>query len=506
MLDDLRLAGLKIAGEESAAATGPRSSPDAAPAPAPSIAVLPFANLSADKEQEYFSEGLAEEILNALTKVPGLRVIARTSAFAFRNRENAVAEIGEKLRVTSILHGSVRRSGSRIRVTAQLIDVPEETQLWSERYDREMRDIFDIQDEIAQAIVAQLKVKLGAKSGTPLVRRYTENLEAHNLYLRGVFHVHRLRNEEMERGREYLEKAVALDPLYAPALLELGGYYISMGHRGGVLPRDQWPKVRALAAKALEADPEFADAHAALGLMSAVCDFGWEEAIRALDGALQLNPACTLAHFWRSHVLFVAGSGEAALTAISRAAELDPLLPLFHTYGAIYFLLLGQPEQAIESARRALEVDPDFPPGRLMMGEACSRLGRHEEGAGLIEKTLAGVPPGYFYSALLAWVYVRAGRREAAERLRATLEETAKIQYVPAGTRAFLALALEDLEPALTFLEEAVRERDPNIPIWIGSQYFEALHGSPRFDRLLRSMNLRDSAAAVASRRHDFAR
>ena len=287
MLDGLCLAGLKIAGEESAAATGPESSTDATAAPVPSIAVLPFANLSAEKEQEYFSEGLAEEILNALTKVPGLRVIARASAFAFRNRDNAVAEIGEKLRVTSILHGTVRRSGGRIRVTAQLINVSGETQLWAERYDREILDVFEIQDEIAQAIVAQLKVKLSVKSGTPLVKRYTENLEAHSLYLRGVFHIHRLRNEELERGREYLEKAVAIDPLYAPALFELGGYYIAMGHRGGGLPLDQWPKVRALAAKALEADPEYAAAHAALGLMSAFCDFRWEDAIRALDGALQ---------------------------------------------------------------------------------------------------------------------------------------------------------------------------------------------------------------------------
>ena len=489
MLEGLRKAGLKFAGDASVMATEPKLASTVATAP--SIAVLPFANLSAEKEQEYFSEGLAEEILNALTKVPGLRVIARTSAFAFRNRENAIAEIGEKLRVTSILHGTVRRSGGRIRVTAQLINVSGETQLWAERYDREMLDVFEIQDEIAQAIVAQLKVKLSVKSGTPLVKRYTENLEAHSLYLRGVFHVHRLRNEELERGREYLEKAVALDPLYAPALFELGGYYIAMGHRGGALPLDQWPKVRALAAKALETDPEFADAHAALGLMSAFCDFRWEDAIRALDGALQLNPACALAHFWRSNVLFVLGRGEAALTAIGRAVELDPLLALFHTYGAIYAVLLGRPEQAIESARRSLEVDPDFPPGIQLMGEARSLLGRHEEGAGLIEKTLAGVPPGYFYSALLAWVYVRAGRRQAAERLRATLEETAKRQYVPAGTRAFVAAALEDPESALTLLEEAVRERDPNIPLWIGSQYFQALHGSPRFDQLLRSMNLR---------------
>jgi eukaryotic-like serine/threonine-protein kinase len=456
----------------------------------PSIAVLPFANLSADKDNEYFGDGLAEEILNALTQLPGLRVIARASAFSFRGRENAIAEIGEKLQVTSVLHGSVRRSGNRIRVSAQLVNVGDESQLWSERYDREMHDVFDIQDEIAQAIVAQLKVKLNARSGRPLVKRHTENLEAHSLYLRGNFHVHRLRNEELERGREYLEKAVALDPLYAPALFELGGYYIAIGHRGGALPLDQWPKVRRLAAKALEADPEFAEAHAALGLMSAYCDFRWEDAIRELDGALQLNPASALAHFWRSNVLFILGRGEAALTAIGRAVELDPLLALFHTYGAIYSLLLGRPGQAIESARRSLDVDPDFPVGIQLLGEACSLLGRHEEGAALIEKTLAGVPAGSFYSALLAWVYVRSGRRQDAERLRATLEEAAKAQYVPAGTRAFVAAALEDAESALPLLEESVRERDPNVPLWIGSHYFQTLHGSARFDRLLRSLNL----------------
>ena len=193
MLEGLRKAGLKV-GVDVPERAYPRRKPASAVTPAPSIAVLPFANLSAEKEQEYFGDGLAEEILNALTQVPGLRVIARASAFAFRGRENAIAEIGDRLKVTHVLHGSVRRAGSRIRVTAQLVNVSDETQLWAERYDRELRDVFDIQDEIAQAIVAQLKVTLGAKADTPLVKRYTENLEAHNLYLRGTFHVHRLTN------------------------------------------------------------------------------------------------------------------------------------------------------------------------------------------------------------------------------------------------------------------------------------------------------------------------
>jgi TolB-like protein/tetratricopeptide (TPR) repeat protein len=463
--------------------------PASAVTPAPSIAVLPFANLSADKEQEYFGDGLAEEILNALTQVPGLRVIARASAFAFRGRENSIAEIGERLKVTHVLHGSVRRADSRIRVTAQLIRVSDETQVWAERYDRELRDVFDIQDEIAQAIVAQLKIKFGAKADTPLVKRYTENLEAHNLYLRGTFHVHRLTNSEIQRGREFLERAVALDPHYAPALFELAGYYVAMGHRGA-LPIEQWAKVRALAKRAIEADPAFADAHAVLGFMEAVCDFQWKDALRQLDGALELNPACAIAHFWRSNVLFYSGLVDEALAAVERAVQLDPLLALLHTYRAIYSLLLDRPEQALEYARRSLEVDENFPAGTQVMGEALSLLGNHQDGAALIERTCSGLPPGYFYSALLAWVYVRSGRTQDAESLRVSLIETSERQYIPAATHAFLAAALGDRESALTFAETAVQERDPNLPLWIRSQYFRSLHSDPRFDQLLARMNL----------------
>ncbi len=455
----------------------------------PSIAILPFANLSADKDNEYFGDGLAEEILNALTHVPGLRVIARASAFAFRGRENAVAEIGERLKVTHVLHGSVRRADSRVRVTAQLINVSNETQLWAERYDRELRDVFDIQDEIAQAIVAQLKVRLGAQSGAPIVKRYTGNLEAHNFYLRGAFHVSRLTASEIQRGRGCLEKAVALDPYYAPALVQLADYHVAMGHRG-FLPLEHWPKVRALAARAIEADPAFADAHAALGFMAALCDFQWDDALRQLDGALQLNPACAQAHFWRSHVLFASGSGDEALAAVGRAEELDPLRALFHSYRATYSLLLDRPEQALEHARRSLEVDENYPAGTLVMGEALSLLGSHDEGARLMDKASSGLPAGYFYSSLRAWVYVRSGRKDDAERLRASLIETGKREYIPAGTNAFVAAALGDRESAMTFAERAVRERDPNLPLWIRSRYFQLLRSDPRFGELLSSVNL----------------
>jgi serine/threonine protein kinase/Flp pilus assembly protein TadD len=456
----------------------------------PSLAVLPFANLSADKDNEYFSDGLAEEILNALTQLPGLRVIARTSAFAFRGRENAIAEIGEKLQVSSVLHGSVRRAGNRIRIGAQLINVADESQLWSERYDREMRDVFDIQDEIAQAIVGQLKIKLGSKSGRPLVKRYTENLEAHSLYLKGRFHMFRLTNEELERGRGYMEQAVALEPGYAPALLMLAEYYFSGAHRGAASPLDLWPKARAGYSKALATDPELAEARAALSFLKAATEFQWEEALRGLDSVLQLSPGLARAYFWRGHILCSLGRTEEALAQAHRAAELDPLYALFPSYCAVYCLYMGQAERSLEHARHALDIDPNFPISLLVQGAAYSLLGQHEKAIHCIEKTRSSLPTGYFYVGFLAWAYVHSGRRADAERLRAELEEKRSGRYIPAGTLALIAVALGDTESAFRLVEESIHERDPNITLSIHSAYFQPLRSDPRYLDLIRRMKL----------------
>ncbi|MBK5295111.1 MAG: protein kinase, partial [Acidobacteriia bacterium] len=296
----------------------------------PSIAVLPFANLSSDKENEYFSDGLAEEILNALTQLPGLRVVARASAFAFRGREHAITEIAEKLGVTSVLNGSVRRSGNRIRVSAQLISVHDESQLWSERYDREMRDVFDIQDEIAQAIVEKLKVKLGTRSGQPLVKRYTGNPEVNSLYLKGIFHLYHFTPEEMERGKAFLEQAVALEPGHAPAWVQLVGYYNARCFHGLAPPRELWPKAREAARRAVAADPEFAEAHGAVGFVAAVSEHDWAEALHRFDTALRLNPASARTHFWRGQVLRGMGQNQESWENAHRAAlDLDPLFVLY---------------------------------------------------------------------------------------------------------------------------------------------------------------------------------
>lgn len=457
----------------------------------PSIAVLPFANISADKDNEYFSDGLAEEILNALTQLPGLRVIARASAFSFKGRENAIAEIGQKLQVTSVLHGSVRRAGNRIRVSAQLINVSDESQLWSERYDREMRDVFDIQDEIAQAIVEKLKVKLGAKADQPLVKRHTENPEAHSLYLKGNFLLYRFRvGGDLEKAREYLEQAVALEPGYVPAWFKLADSYVAGAHLGVTPPLEEWAKAQAAAQRSLESDPDCAEAHAALGFVKAMSEYKWEEGLRGLDHALRLSPGSAHSHFWRANLQFYLGRTEEAYTQICRAVELDPLSVLYANYCAIFCLCMGQPERALGQIRHAVDLHPDLVAFDLLLGEAYSQLGRHEEAIAQLKKcenTLIGPSIAKGYS---AWICVRAGRRAEAERYLAWFEETRRKEYFHPGHIALATAALGDVESTFRWLEEGIRERDPNVVNKILSPYFQLLHSDPRYQDILRRMNL----------------
>jgi len=455
----------------------------------PSIAVLPFANLSADKENEYFSDGLAEEILNALTQLPGLRVIARASAFVFRGQEHAIAEIGERLKVASVLHGSVRRAGSRIRVNVQLINVSDESQLWSERYDREMRDIFDIQDEIAQAIVETLKVKLGTRAGQPLVKRYTENLEAHSLYLKGNFHLYRFTAEDLEKGRECLEKAVALEPGYAPAWVQLVDYHIARSFFH-VLPLQEWPKALEAARRAVAADETLAEAHAALGWVEALSEYRWQEALHRFATALRLNPASARTRFWHSTTLHCLGRAEESLAEAQRAVELDPLSLLFREIIAIFCMWSGRQDRAVEHLRHALDINPDYPGAIAELGEAYSRLGRHEEGIALLEKARQLLIGEYYPLGFLGWAYVHAGRPTDAERFLAELEEKRRRQYVPAGTIAFVTLALDDVDAAFRWADKAIQERDPGLPYLIRAPEFRALRGDLRYQDLLRRMNL----------------
>jgi adenylate cyclase len=452
----------------------------------PSIAVLPFSNLSADKDNEYFSDGLAEEILNSLTQISGLRVIARASAFAFRGREHTIAEIGGKLRVESILQGSVRSAGNRLRVTAQLINVSDESQLWSERYDREMTDVFAIQDEVSQAIVENLKVRLKSKSGSvqPSAKRHTENLEAHNLYLKGVFYSNRYSPADLAKGRECLLQAVAIDPGHARAWAQLAEYHINRSF--AVRPVQEMPQAIEAARRAIAADSGLGAAHAAQAFVVGFFEHRWKEALAQIEAASSLPPT-TWYYIWGAAVLWGNGKFDAVEQYYRKALECDPLSFLAHFVMALFYNARGRHELALQYAQQAMEINPN-PGAMFILGLTLSSLGRHEEGIGWLEKSQQGAVN--HFAGYLPLAYVRGGRRGDAERLLAKFEEMRRGQYISANVLVLCAIAIGDIERALDWLNTAVDDRDLSLGFIPGNAYFEPLRSHPRFAEIMRRANL----------------
>jgi TolB-like protein len=324
----------------------------------PSIAVLPFANLSGDKEQEYFSDGLAEEIINALAKIPRLKVIARTSAFAFKGQNTDIRRIAETLGVASILEGSVRRSGNRIRVTAQLITATDGTHLWSERYDRELADVFAVQDEISAAISKALQVRLSSQAAKP---RYTPALPAYEALLKARHFHWKVTAESMEQAKPFYEQAIALDPQFALARALYADYLI--GRATAVLSplREVAPLIRSLAQRALELDASLADAHASLCMLAALHDYDWEEARRRFvlatpggQGSPQTHMECGWAF------LLASGHREEALAQLRLAVQGDPLHLTHRAVLALCLATAGHHAEAEKLLQQSRDLDPNF--------------------------------------------------------------------------------------------------------------------------------------------------
>ena len=325
-----------------------------------SIAVLPFANLSSDGENEYFSDGLTEELINALSQLEDLRVVSRTSVFEFKGKALNIRTVGERLGVSTVLEGSVRKSGDRVRITVQLVKVSDGCQLWATRFDRKMTDIFEIQDEIAHTIAAKLQITLTDRGGEPLVKRYTRDLEAYHLYLKGRFHWNRRSSEGFEKAREYFEAALARDARYAPAYAGLADYHISVASWGLAPPDVAWPNARAAAMKALDVDPSLADAHVSLA--------AFRTYLRAeLGGRRTGIPARAPAQSGRHerpgavcdvHLTHL-GRLDEARSETEEALLIDPLSATVNTCAAGVAYYSRQYDRAIDMCRKALELAPD---------------------------------------------------------------------------------------------------------------------------------------------------
>jgi TolB-like protein len=457
----------------------------------PSIAVLPFANLSPERANEYFSDGMTEELISALGRVEGLRVAARSSSFAFKGRALDVGEVSRKLNVATVLDGSVRREGSRLRVTAELVEAREGTRLWADRYDRDLRDVFQVQDELARAIVRALRVplKLASRPDGPLVRAATTDPAAHDLYLQGRFLWNQRNHESLLRAARYFERAAARDSSYAEAYAGLADTYVLLPLYGSTRPTDAYPRAEAAALRALALDSTGAEAHASLGLVRMYANYDWGAAEAEFLRAIALNPSYATAHHWYGDYLRAVGRLEESLAATERARVLDPLSRIIAADLSYTLLVNRRYDDAIRQARAALELDPTFERGLnyLCVAYLYKRMPREattacERAAVLSGRTLS--------MGRLAIAYAAAGERAKALGVLRELEAGSRRRYVSPYQIAMAQLGLGDTARTFEWLERGYAVRDPYLTINLFEPLWDPVRSDPRFEQLLGRLGL----------------
>ena len=455
------------------------------------LAVLPFVNLSSDPENEYFSDGMTEELINALTKIAGLRVTARTSAFAFKGKDINVREIGQRLNVASVLEGSVRRAGNRLRITAQLVNVADGYYVWSEIYDRGIADVFAVQDELSQAITASLKVRL--VNADMQLEPPTENFDAYTLYLKGL---HALNRRSVEGYRESIglfNAALVKDPKYALPHAGVAHAYAMLGFDwyGGLSSREAMPLARSSAMRALELDGGLAEAHTALAMIQMLFEWDWAGAEASFRRALESNPGLAAAHHWFSHFLSTQNRHSESLREILKARELDPLSIIINQNVGRSYHLAQRYEEAIEQFYRTLELEPRFFTTHVMLAQSLDQLSRLEEALTVLHsaQAIAGKRPPIL--AQLAYVYGRMGRMKEAGELAGELTNMSGREHVPLYYLALAQSAAGQEATALNLLEAAFEQRSTVLP-WMGCDVFwdRSLRQHPRFIRLLERLDL----------------
>jgi eukaryotic-like serine/threonine-protein kinase len=464
----------------------------ASPCPA-SIAVLPFANLSSDKENEFFSDGLTEEIMNALAKIEGLRVTARTSAFAFRGKDQDVRVIARALNVDTILEGSVRRSGKRVRVTAQLIKASDGYHLWSERYDRELNDIFEIQDDIAASIVKALREHVG-RCGMPVVEeeRHTPNLDAYTAVLRGRYHLFRFTTSSWQTARQLFEEAVRRDPEYAAAYVNLATYHASEWALDLADPKEAAGAARAAGERALAIDPRRGDAHASVAMIQGAYDYNWTQAEQTFRRALELDPGSPdvllLYAYWylRPH-----GRLKETRQLYRQILEADPLSAFLHFVLAEAYYLEGKYEGVIKSAERAVEIDSTYWPGFTMGASGYILSGQWDRGREWLERATSIAPDETTVRMVVGINSAVMGDLEPAKKLIADLESREGWARIPSMLSALYGIT-GDLDSAFRYAEEMVAIRSARA-LWLSAPMHTPLRAHPRFNELLARMNLSEA-------------
>jgi TolB-like protein/Tfp pilus assembly protein PilF len=431
-----------------------------------SVAVLPFANMSADPEQDYFCDGMAEEIINALTQVEGLRVVARTSAFSFKGKNVDVREIGRELGVEAVLEGSVRRAGNRLRITAQLINVADGFHLWSERFDRDLTDVFAIQDEIARAIVDKLEVKFLGKEKGALVKRLTADQEAYTLYLKGRASLMLMTEEVFDRSLDYLERAAAKDPVFALPLAGISALYITRTYWGKMRPHDAYPKANEYARRALDLDGSLGEAYACLGYAKAFYDWDWTGGGVYFQKALELNPNSPDVHLYYSFLLTCMGKHNSAIAEAKKAQALDPLSSNINSHAANTLFYAGRSDEAIEVLKESISLDSSFFFTHYVLYTIYSSKSMLEEALAACERAsqLSGGHPHAVIG--LVQLLSRLGRKAEGDEFERGLRDRSRSEFIPPMCFFLVHWWREELEKAAEWLEKACAERDSVLP-WL---------------------------------------
>ncbi|HXY29153.1 MAG TPA: protein kinase [Gemmatimonadaceae bacterium] len=442
-------------------------SPSSGSARLPSIAVLPFVNMSADPDNEYFSDGMTEEIISRLARLGRMRVVSRTSAFAFKGKNEDVRRIGERLEVASVLEGSVRKIGNRLRVTAQLIDVGTGYDLWSETYDRTMDDAFAVQDDITRAIVDRLKVRLLEGDAERVATREPVPANAYNEYLRGRFLWNQRTSDSLLKSVGCFERAIAEAPTYALAHAGLADAYNMLGFYEHLPPRDAFPRAQAAARHALALDDKLGEAHAALAYSQFYFDWKFADAEQSLTRATELNPGYAIAYHYLGNLMASRQRFDESAAAFRKALTLDPLSLIINSGYSWSLYQAGRYEDALDQAGRALELDARFMLAHFWYGLILLALGRSGESIAPLERAVELSSRAAFVVASLAYALAKTGD---STRARTLLEEvtSAKHAYVPSFDVALVYLALGETQPAVQNLERALEERSHSL-VFLGS-------------------------------------
>lgn len=454
------------------------------------LAVLPFVNASADSNTEYLSDGISESIINNLSQLPHLRVMARSTVFRYKGKEVDPQKVGQELRVRAVLTGRLLHRGDTLIVQAELVDSAKGSQLWGGQYNSKLVDMLAVQEEISQEISERLRLRLTGEQKTRLAKRPTENVEAYQLYLKGRYYWNKRTEEGFHRAIEYFGEASEKDRNYALAHAGSADSYILLGEYGLLPANDAYPKARKAATKALELDDTVAEAHNALAVVKEDYDWDWPGAEREFKLAIKLNPSYATAHQWYGELLSNLGRNDEAVAEITKAQQLDPLSLIINAMYGYILVLSGQDDLALEQLRKTLELDPNFAHAHWELGIAYVREGQFAKAIPEFQTATTLSPDINEYKAGLGHAYGRAGKNAEARKLLYELEELSKRRYVSGCDCAAIYAGLDEKDRAFACLEEAHEQHDFTLTSAKGNPLFDPLRSDPRFQDMLRRIGL----------------